>query len=130
MLLASFGMSASFRAPIAGAIFLGAGLYQFAAVKQACLAHCQRPFPFFFANWTTKRRGVFALGLRQGAYCLGCCWALMLLMFGVGTMNAIWMAALAVVMTIEKMTTGIRFSRALGFVLLAVGVVMIALEFK
>ena len=99
---------------LAGAIFIGAGLYQFSALKQACLTLCQRPFPFFFANWTAEPRGVFRLGLRQGLYCLGCCWALMLVMFAVGAMNVVWMAALGVVMTIEKMTTTARFSRCRG----------------
>src|SRR5262245_25216918 len=84
---------------IAGLIFLAAGTYQFTRLKQACLTRCQRPFPFFFANWTTHTRGVFALGLRQGVYCLGCCWALMLIGVAVGTMNVLWMAALGAVMT-------------------------------
>ena len=76
------------------------------------MTQCQRPFPFFFANWTAEPRGVFRLGLRQGLYCLGCCWAMMLLMFAVGVMNVVWMAALGIVMTIEKLGTTTRFSRA------------------
>ncbi|MCZ7642022.1 MAG: DUF2182 domain-containing protein [Pseudorhodoplanes sp.] len=79
------------------ALFIAAGLYQFSAVKHACLRVCQRPFPFFFANWRTTAPGVFGLGLRQGAHCLGCCWAMMLLMFATGLMNAVWMAALGIV---------------------------------
>ena len=94
-----------------------AGLYQFSALKQACLTLCQRPFPFFFANWTTKPRGVFRLGLRQGMYCLGCCWAMMLVMFAVGAMNVVWMAALGVLMTIEKMTTTRAVQPAVGVAL-------------
>ncbi len=105
-----------------GAIVLVAGLYQFSALKHACLTLCQRPFPFFFANWTTERRGVLRLGLQQGLYCLGCCWAMMLVMFAAGTMNVLWMAALGVVMTIEKMTTTARFSRIVGAGLVAGGV--------
>ena len=77
-----------------GAIFIGAGVYQFSALKHACLTQCQSPFPFFFANWATTPRGVFRLGVKQGLYCLGCCWAMMLVMFAVGVMNVIWMAAL------------------------------------
>jgi predicted metal-binding membrane protein len=110
---------------IGGVLFLGAGLYQFSALKQACLTLCQRPFPFFFSNWTTERRGVFRLGLRQGALCLGCCWAMMLLMFAVGAMNVVWMAALGVLMTIEKLSTTARFSETLGLVFAAVGFAMI-----
>ena len=77
-----------------GAIFIGAGVYQFSALKHACLTQCQNPFPFFFANWATTPRGVFRLGVKQGLYCLGCCWAMMLVMFAVGVMNVVWMAAL------------------------------------
>ena len=123
------GNVAIVQTPLAGAIFLVAGLYQFSALKHSCLTLCQRPFPFFFANWTTAARGVFALGLRQGRYCLGCCWAMMLVMFAVGTMNALWMAALGVVMTIEKMTTTGHFSRVLGIVFVMIGIALIAREF-
>jgi predicted metal-binding membrane protein len=110
---------------VGGTIFLGAGVYQFSALKQACLALCQRPFPFFFSNWTTERSGVLRLGLRQGIICLGCCWAMMLLMFAVGAMNVLWMAALGVLMTIEKLTTTARFSEVVGLTFVAVGFGMI-----
>ena len=109
-----------------GAIFIAAGLYQFSALKQSCLTQCQRPFPFFFSNWTEQRAGVFRLGLRQGLYCLGCCWAMMLVMFAVGTMNVVWMAALGGLMTIEKLATTARFSQAVGAAFVAVGSVMVA----
>jgi predicted metal-binding membrane protein len=107
-----------------GAVFVAAGLYQFSALKQSCLTQCQRPFPFFFANWTDESAGVFRLGLRQGLYCLGCCWAAMLVMFSVGTMNVVWMAALGVLMAIEKLSTTQRFSRAVGVAFVAIGVAM------
>jgi predicted metal-binding membrane protein len=110
---------------VGGTIFLGAGLYQFSALKQSCLTLCQRPFPFFFSNWTTERGGVLRLGLRQGMLCLGCCWAMMALMFALGAMNVVWMAALGVLMTIEKLSTTARFSEAVGFVFVAVGLCMI-----
>ncbi len=106
--------------PLSGALFILAGLYQFSALKHACLNQCQRPFPFFFANWTDQPWGVMKLGLRQGAYCVGCCWAMMGLMFAVGTMNVLWMAALGILMTIEKMAPA-RFSRGLGVVLTGTG---------
>jgi predicted metal-binding membrane protein len=111
---------------LAGAIFLIAGGYQFSTLKHACLSKCQRPFPFFFSNWTEEPRGVFWLGLRQGLYCLGCCWAMMLVMFAVGAMNIVWMAALGVVMTIEKMTSTPRFSRVVGVAFVAIGLTLIA----
>ena len=132
MLLASSAPSyvAIVQASLAGSIFLVAGLYQFSSLKQACLTLCQRPFPFFFANWTTAPRGVFALGLRQGLYCLGCCWALMLVMFAVGTMNVLWMAVLGVVMTVEKMSTTARFACTVGVAFVAIGIALIAMEFN
>jgi len=113
---------------IGGMIFIGAVLYQFSALKQACLTLCQRPFPFFFSNWTTERSGVFLLGLRQGMLCLGCCWAMMALMFALGAMNVVWMAALGVLMTVEKLSTTPRFSHAIGFVFAAAGFAMIVLS--
>jgi predicted metal-binding membrane protein len=112
----------SVSALLSGAIFMGAGSYQFSALKQACLKLCQQPFQFFFTHWQTTARGVFRLGLRQGLYCLGCCWALMLVMFAVGVMNVVWMAALGIVMTIEKMTSGRSITRVVGAVFLAIGV--------
>jgi predicted metal-binding membrane protein len=105
-----------------GAIFIAAGLYQFSSLKQACLKQCRRPFPFFFAHWQTSTRGVFRLGLQQGFYCLGCCWAMMLVMFAVGVMNVIWMAALGIVMTLEKIASGNRISNIVGVALIVGGV--------
>jgi predicted metal-binding membrane protein len=108
-----------------GAVFIAAGFYQFSALKHACVTQCQHPFRFFFANWTAEPRGVFRLGMQQGLYCLGCCWAMMLLMFAVGVMSVSWMAALGAVMTIEKLNTTTRFSRALGIVFIIAGVALI-----
>jgi predicted metal-binding membrane protein len=109
-----------------GAVFIGAGLYQFSALKHACVTQCQHPFRFFFANWTADPRGVFALGFRQGLYCLGCCWAMMLSMFAVGVMNVIWMAALGAIMAIEKVSSTTRFSRVLGAAFVLTGIAFIA----
>lgn len=113
---------------IGGAAFLGAGLYQFSTLKQACLKLCQRPFPFFFANWTAERNGVLRLGLRQGLLCLGCCWAMMGPMFALGAMNAVWMAALGVLMTVEKLSTTARVSKAIGIAFIATGLGMLVLS--
>lgn len=104
-----------------GAIFIAAGLYQFSALKHACLRQCRQPFPFFFAHWETSARGVFRLGLQQGLFCIGCCWAMMAVMFAVGVMNVIWMAALGVVMTLEKFGGGNRLTYALGVFMIAAG---------
>jgi predicted metal-binding membrane protein len=110
------------RGPFAAALFIAAGLYQFSSLKDTCLRQCRHPFPFFFTNWSTTADGVFRLGVRQGLFCLGCCWAAMLLMFALGVMNVLWMALLAVAMTVEKLVSVPRLRQAYGFVLIAAGV--------
>jgi predicted metal-binding membrane protein len=112
-----------------GAIFIAAGVYQFSALKHACLTQCRQPFPFFFAHWQTRPRGVFKLGLQQGLYCLGCCWAMMLVMFAVGVMNVIWMAALGVVMALEKIAKGNRLTYVTGAALIALGTGFVLVSF-
>jgi predicted metal-binding membrane protein len=114
---------------LSGATFIVTGLYQFSTLKHACLTQCRQPFPFFFTNWTTAPRGVFRLGLKQGLYCVGCCWAMMLLMLAVGVMNVLWMAGLGIVMTLEKMGSGERLSRVVGAALLAIGTVVVGASF-
>jgi predicted metal-binding membrane protein len=110
-------------------LLVAAGAYQFSGLKQACLTRCQQPFPFFFANWATTPAGVFRLGLKQGVFCLGCCWAMMLVMFAVGLMNVIWMAVLGIVMTTEKMLSGRSFTYAVGaaLIILGAGIALMAL---
>jgi predicted metal-binding membrane protein len=120
---------ASASALFSGTIFIGAGLYQFSALKHACLTQCRQPFPFFFAHWETSARGVFRLGLKQGLYCLGCCWAMMLVMFAVGVMNVIWMAALGIVMTLEKIASGKRLTYGFGAALIATGIFFVLVSF-
>jgi predicted metal-binding membrane protein len=123
--LVGFGLADPAMARVApllsGTVFIGAGLYQFSALKHACVTACQRPFPFFFVNWTTRPSGVFRLGVRQGLHCLGCCWAMMLLMLAVGVMNVVWMALLGLVMAAEKTATSTRLTKAVGGALLVIG---------
>jgi predicted metal-binding membrane protein len=110
----------------AGAIFIAAGLYQFSPLKDACTANCRRPVPFFFAD-ANGRVGGFRLGLQQGRFCVGCCWAMMLVMFAVGTMNVVWMAGLGLVMAVEKIAGSPRSSRGVGLAMMAGGGVIIAI---
>lgn len=92
---------------IAGAgALLVAGLYQFSGLKEACLKKCRNPFPVLFANWSDRPARIHRLGVEQGIWCLGCCWALMLVMFSVGVMNIFWMALLGLFAVIEKQTAG------------------------
>ncbi len=83
-------------------VLIGAGAWQFSATKHDCLTKCRRPFTWFMANWRDDTLGVLNMGLRQGVICLGCCWALMAVMFVAGLMNLLWMAVLAIVMVAEK----------------------------
>lgn len=104
---------------LAGAVaLLVAGAYQFSGLKEACLEKCRNPFSILFANWSAKPQRIFRLGLEQGAWCLGCCWALMLVMFAVGAMNVFWMALIGLFTLIEKQTAGRVASRAAGAILL------------
>jgi predicted metal-binding membrane protein len=123
------GGMASANGLFSGAIFIAGGAYQFSALKDACLRQCQQPFSFFFTRWATTPRGVFRLGVQQGLFCLGCCWAMMLVMFAVGVMNVVWMAALGIVMTMEKIGSGRRFTYAVGAALIAVGIAVVASAF-
>ncbi|MVA97817.1 DUF2182 domain-containing protein [Nitratireductor sp. CAU 1489] len=104
---------------VAGATALAiAGLYQFSGLKDACLTRCRDPFATLFARWSDQPTAIFRLGLAQGVWCLGCCWALMLVMFAVGIMNPFWMALLAVFALVEKQATGRKFQRVSGAILL------------
>lgn len=105
-----------------GPILVGAGLFQFTAMKRACLMHCRNPFSFLLSRWKDGPLSSFRLGLSHGAYCLGCCWALMVTSLAVGFMNLWWMAALAVMTCVEQATPwGARIRAPIGLALIALG---------
>jgi predicted metal-binding membrane protein len=110
---------------VLGATLALAGAFQFSPLKNACLTACRNPVGFL---WQHYRRGVgggWRLGLRHGASCLGCCWALMLLMFGTGVGSLAWMLGLTAVMVIEKTSRwGARMVLPLGVALLVAGAVV------
>lgn len=100
---------------LAGAVLIVAGVYQWTPFKQACLAHCRGPLDFLMAHWRPGRRGALRMGAHHGAYCVGCCWALMALLFVVGVMNLIGVAVLAGLVLVEKATpAGAAISRIAG----------------
>lgn len=106
-----------------------AGAYQFSRLKYACLDKCRMPLGFVMEHWRAhgKRRQALRMGFRHGLFCVGCCWALMLLMFVVGTGSVGWMLALGAVMAVEKnMPWGRRISRPLGALLLACTLLVVA----
>lgn len=113
---------------LAALIFLGAGLYQFTALKQACLALCRDPVAP--AAGPDAPNSAFRTGWRHGLACLGCCGAVMGVMFAVGLMNVVWMAGLGILLTIEKLTTGRAVTRAIGVVFLALGAVFALLSLR
>jgi predicted metal-binding membrane protein len=109
---------------IAAATLLLAGLFQFSPLKYKCLDKCRSPLSFIMAHWRGRRDQIqtLLLGIHHGLFCIGCCWALMLLMFGVGVGSFSWMLALGGVMAIEKNAPwGRRLSAPLGVFLLGLG---------
>jgi predicted metal-binding membrane protein len=83
-----------------------AGLYQFSPLKRACLARCRTPIGFLLGEWRGGALGSFLMGWRHGLFCLGCCWALMALLFVGGVMNLAWIVALSIAVAIEKLAPG------------------------
>jgi predicted metal-binding membrane protein len=102
------------------ALLLGAGLYQFAHLKAACLAKCRMPLTFFMERWAPGAPRAFRMGLELGALCFGCCWALMALAFVGGTMSLLWMGAATLFMVFEKLPDiGRLLTRPMGYALIA-----------
>jgi predicted metal-binding membrane protein len=102
---------------LGGGLLLCAGLFQFSRLKYACLAHCRSPMGFLATEWRDGPRGAFGMGLKHGGYCLGCCWALMVLLFVFGVMNLLWVACLSGFVLLEKITSANQsFSRLGGLV--------------
>jgi predicted metal-binding membrane protein len=119
--LLSSGMVASSRV-LGGAILIGAGVYQLTPAKSACLQHCQSPLGFLMSHWRDGLRGAFRMGLRHGIYCVGCCWALMGVLFAVGIMNLAWVGILTAFILLEKVVpTGGSISRVGGVAMIASG---------
>ena len=104
----------------AGSLLVLAGLYQFTPLKHACLAHCRSPVSFLTTHFRAGAGGAFVLGLRHGAYCVGCCWLLMALLFVGGVMNLAWIGAIGALVLLEKLAAP---GRAIG---IGVGLLLIA----
>ena len=112
---------------LAGAILIAAGAYQLTPFKGACLTHCRSPLGFLMTNWRDGTMGALRMGLGHGVYCLGCCWALMSVLFVVGVMNLVWVAALTVFVLAEKIApAGALIARAAGAMMIVVGVIFVA----
>jgi predicted metal-binding membrane protein len=109
-----------------GIILILAGLYQFSPLKTVCLRHCQSPLGFIAQHWREGIVGAFRMGLYHGAYCLGCCWGLMLVLFAVGLMNLAAMGLLTLIIFLEKVSRyGMVLGRIVGVGLVGLGVYLI-----
>ena len=126
VLLLSTPMMESSNSRVAGAFLLIAGLYQLTPMKHACLRTCRSPLGFLMSRWRSGWSGALGLGLAHGAYCVGCCWALMLLLFAGGVMNMTVIVALTVFVGLEKLAPiGAHAARIGGVLLMAAGAWMV-----
>jgi predicted metal-binding membrane protein len=110
------------RGWLGGALLIVAGLYQLTPYKRTCLESCRSPAAFISGHWRTGAMGALRLGIAHGTYCLGCCWALMLLLFAGGVMNLWWIGALTIFVLLEKLAPlGAQGGRLSGLLILALG---------
>lgn len=112
---------------LGGGLLIAAGLYQWTPLKEGCLKHCKAPLFFLAQHWRSGLSGAFRMGMHHGLYCIGCCWAIMALLFVGGVMNLLWVAALSSFVLLEKLVPlGSRIGRGLsGLATIAAGIVMI-----
>lgn len=121
-------MMESASRPFSAIILIAAGLYQLTPLKQTCLANCQSPFAFIqgHGGFRPEAGAAFALGWRHGLYCIGCCWALMAVLFAAGLMNIIWIAAITGFVLVEKVFAhGRAISLCVGVGLIATGLFVV-----
>jgi predicted metal-binding membrane protein len=111
---------------LSGAILIAAGIYQLTPWKGRCLTRCRSPLGFLMTKWRDGATGAFRMGLDHGAYCLGCCWALMCVLFVVGVMNLVWVAALTAFVLLEKIgPLGAIVARVAGAAMVVIGIAAI-----
>lgn len=112
---------------VAGGILVLAAAYELTPLKNVCLAKCRSPLGFLLGSWRDGRAGAVEMGARHGAWCVGCCWALMASLFALGVMSLAWMAFVAALITLEKtLPWGRRVTWAVAVTLLALGIVLLA----
>ena len=112
---------------VAGFILFAVGFFQFSSIKSVCLKSCRAPIGFLVTNWQPGRAGAFHMGLQHGKYCIGCCWALMMVLFVGGVMNLTTIAALSSIVLLEKlMPRGDLIARLGGAALIAWGLTLLS----
>jgi predicted metal-binding membrane protein len=110
---------------VVGAVLIAAGVYQLTPVKTACLKRCRNPADFLVTHWHRGRVGALRLGIEHGAFCIGCCWALMAVLVVAGSMSLAWVLAIALVVAGEKLLPrGPLLGRVGGIGLLIAGIVV------
>ena len=110
-----------------GGLLIAAGVFQWTPLKRACLNGCRSPLSFLMSKWRDGAGGAFVMGIRHGAYCVGCCWFLMALLFVAGVMNLLWVAVIALFVMAEKISPkGELLARAAGVGLVIAGATLIA----
>lgn len=110
-----------------GGLLIAAGVFQWTPLKRACLKGCRSPLSFLMSEWRNGSAGAFVMGLRHGAYCVGCCWVLMALLFVAGVMNLFWVAVIALFVMAEKiLAKGELLGYVAGMALVSGGVALIA----
>jgi len=112
---------------LSASILIAAGVYQFTPLKGACLTQCRSPLGFLMGYWRSGTSGALRMGLRHGIHCLGCCWALMCVLFVVGVMNLLWVAAISAFVLLEKTGRGgVLASRLAGVAAATAGLLILA----
>lgn len=112
---------------LGGSLLVVAGAFQWSRLKYTCLTQCRSPLSFLMTDWREGAGGALRMGVTHGIYCVGCCWVLMLLLFVLGIMNLLWIAALAGFVLLEKVVPrGDRMSKGTGLVLILWGGLMIS----
>jgi predicted metal-binding membrane protein len=109
------------------AVLIAAGVYQFTPLKSACLRRCRGPVDFLVTHWRAGRLGALRIGLEHGAYCVGCCWALMAVLVVAGAMGLVWVVAIAAAVAAEKLLPGGPWLGRLGGIALLVAGIVVAL---
>ncbi|VVB90663.1 Uncharacterised protein [uncultured archaeon] len=105
---------------VSGIVLIAAGIYQFTPIKDVCLKNCHSPFDFIMGKWRDGKAGAFFMGVQHGKYCVGCCWAFMILLFVGGVMNLLWVSIIAIFVFIEKVAYH-QLSKVAGFLLVVWG---------
>lgn len=116
---------------LGGVLLIAAGIFQWTPFKNACLTHCRSPLGFLMTDWRDGKGGAFVMGVKHGAYCAGCCWFLMALLFVAGVMNVLWIAAITVLVLLEKAARGGPIlGRVFGLVFIAWGLWVVSAYFR